>query len=93
MQRSRDVVLYALARAAGLCECCNLEAPFVRGDGRPYLEVHHMNRLTDGGPDLPEAVAAICPNCHRQAHYGVDRAGLNDRLRADIAAKETRLQS
>jgi 5-methylcytosine-specific restriction protein A len=91
--RSSDVVAYALVRAAGTCESCDRGAPFLRLDGRPYLEVHHMNRLTDGGPDLPEAVAAICPNCHRHVHYGVDGASLNEKLRSGIAVKEARLSS
>ncbi|WP_442870450.1 HNH endonuclease [Aneurinibacillus sp. Ricciae_BoGa-3] len=29
-----------------------------------------MRRLSDGGPDNPEHLAAICPNCHIEAHYG-----------------------
>jgi 5-methylcytosine-specific restriction protein A len=91
LARSRDVVAYALARAAGICESCDHVAPFVRLDGRPYLEVHHMNRLTDGGPDMPEAVAALCPNCHRQVHYACDGAALNDKLQSRIAVKEAAL--
>lgn len=87
--RSDAVVEYAEARAAGVCECCNALAPFVRPSGRPYLEVHHLKRLTDGGPDLPDAVAAICPTCHRRVHHGLDGAQLNSKLSKLIAKKET----
>ena len=33
-----------------------------------------------GGPDDPNWVIALCPNCHREAHYGQNRADYNQRL-------------
>ncbi|MGK5511732.1 HNH endonuclease [Brevibacillus formosus] len=51
-----------------MCEACGSEAPFKTAKGGPFLEVHHRRRLSDGGPDHPEWVAAICPNCHRRCH-------------------------
>lgn len=87
-ERSADVRRYVLARAAGNCEGCGSAAPFVTAAGEPYLEAHHIRRLTDGGPDDPRFVAGICPNCHRRAHYGLDRATLNDALIATVTAKE-----
>ncbi|SFB38434.1 5-methylcytosine-specific restriction enzyme A [Lentibacillus halodurans] len=71
--RAAAVKAYALTRANGICEACGEEAPFVKKDGTPFLEVHHLYRLSDGGADQPEAVAAICPNCHRRVHYGGGR--------------------
>jgi 5-methylcytosine-specific restriction protein A len=71
-QRSRDVRNYVLARANGNCEGCALPAPFSRSDGNPYLEPHHLRRLSDGGPDHPAHVIALCPNCHRRVHFGAD---------------------
>ena len=41
-----------------------------RPDGRAYLEVHHVKRLAEGGEDGPENTLALCPSCHREAHYG-----------------------
>lgn len=91
--RSHAVKIYALKRASGTCEGCGKKAPFVKEDGRPYLEVHHLNRLSDGGPDHPKSVIALCPNCHRQAHYSYDRilfnAGLKKRT-AEIEARSIR---
>ena len=87
-ERSRAVRLYALARAAGKCEGCGSDAPFLTPAGRPFLEVHHIRRLTDGGPDTITGVAAICPNCHRAAHHGRDRVSLNDQLAVAVKAKE-----
>lgn len=69
--RNPDVVAEALLRAKGICEGCQRPAPFFRkSDGSPYLEVHHVKRLIDGGEDVLENVKALCPNCHRKAHYG-----------------------
>ena len=49
-----------------------MAAPFITPDGQLYLEVHHIERLSDGGPDHPRWVVAVCPNCHRRAHYAGD---------------------
>jgi 5-methylcytosine-specific restriction protein A len=79
-QRSRDVRNYVLARAAGHCEGCKTSAPFVRKDGTPYLEPHHIRRVSDGGPDDPSFVIVLCPNCHRRVHAGVDGEKYNSNL-------------
>jgi 5-methylcytosine-specific restriction enzyme A len=78
--RSRAVRLYVLRRAGGKCEGCGALAPFTTVDGRPYLEPHHIRRLTDGGPDDPRWVAGVCPNCHRRAHHSFDAADYNAKL-------------
>ena len=70
-QRNPDVVIEVLKRAKGMCEGCKKPAPFVRrSDGSPYLEVHHIKMLSDGGLDNIENAKALCPNCHRQDHHG-----------------------
>jgi 5-methylcytosine-specific restriction endonuclease McrA len=78
--RSQAIKFYALKRARGLCEGCQQPAPFKTPDGKPYLEVHHIRRLSDGGPDDPRWVVAICPNCHRRAHYSEDATVFNKLL-------------
>ena len=71
-RRNPDVVVAVLERASGFCETCHLKAPFLRArDNSPYLEVHHVVRLADGGKDNVGNAIALCPNCHREAHYGV----------------------
>ena len=70
--RSDAIKRYARRRANGNCEFCLESAPFTTTKGEPYLEVHHVKKLSDGGPDHPEWVVAICPNCHRRAHYSAD---------------------
>lgn len=88
-QRSRDVRNYVCARANGKCEGCSSPAPFVRSDGTPYLEPHHLRRLSDGGPDHPAHVIALCPNCHRRVHAGADRETYNAKLSASMATIES----
>ncbi|SAK92857.1 HNH endonuclease [Caballeronia pedi] len=69
--RNPDVVAAVLIRAGGRCEKCGNLAPFRRRvDGSPFLEVHHIQRLADGGEDSIDNAEALCPNCHRRAHYG-----------------------
>ena len=71
-ERNPDVVAEVLLRANGECECCNRPAPFYRkSDGTPYLEVHHRTPLAKGGDDLVDNAEALCPNCHREKHYGL----------------------
>jgi len=70
-KRSPYVVAEVLLRANGKCQSCNRDAPFVKEDGTPFLEVHHIEWLSKGGEDSVENAIALCPNCHRQAHYGV----------------------
>ncbi|MCV2366439.1 HNH endonuclease [Paucibacter sp. DJ1R-11] len=69
--RNPDVVAEVLERACGVCEKCKKRAPFERSkDGSPYLEVHHKVLLAEGGKDTVGNAIAVCPNCHREAHYG-----------------------
>lgn len=87
-RRCAQIQYYARLRANGICEGCGISAPFVTGDWTPFLEVHHLTRLADDGPDTPENVAALCPNCHRRAHYGLDRFEFNFRITGSILAIE-----
>jgi 5-methylcytosine-specific restriction enzyme A len=90
-QRSEAVRVYVLRRAAGNCEACKKPAPFETGQGRPYLEPHHIRRIADGGPDEPRWVAAVCPNCHREAHYGKSSGQLNASLGELIGEIEVKM--
>ena len=75
---------YVLARAKGKCEACFSDAPFQRKNGTPYLEAHHTKLISEGGPDHPKWVGAICPNCHREIHSGIAGKDLNARLSENI---------
>lgn len=88
--RSTAIKLYAKKRANGICEGCNEIAPFETKSG-PYLEVHHLTRLADGGADLPQNVIALCPTCHRKAHYSLNYLEFNNQLINKVAAIEAEL--
>lgn len=77
----RDLVLQ---EAAGKCDCCQRPAPFKNAKNIPFLEVHHIQRLADGGPDVPENAVALCPNCHKEMHYGKHAAKLLKNMRSRI---------
>ena len=87
--RDSAVVEWVLARAKGRCECCKASAPFMKDDGEPFLEVHHIHRLADGGRDTVDNATALCPNCHRELHYGVNRQPLAETLRRYIHSVES----
>ena len=70
-KRNPYVIVEVLERANGICEKCHKPAPFFRDvDNTPYLEVHHKIPLSEGGNDTVNNAIALCPNCHRQVHYG-----------------------
>lgn len=83
-QRDPEVVAWVLEAAKGFCECCDNPAPFHREDGTPFLEVHHVQRLADRGPDIIENAVALCPNCHRELHYGMEKSEIAKHLRSKI---------
>ncbi len=85
--RSPAVVAEVLRVAAGRCELCECAAPFLRADGSPYLEVHHVQTLADEGADTVGNAVALCPTCHRMLHYAgaEDRAAAMARLRRRVA--------
>lgn len=77
--RSSEVRRAVLERAAGVCECCGVLG-FKMDNGRIFLETHHVIPLSKNGPDEKWNVVAICPNDHRRAHFGEDRAALRDQF-------------
>jgi 5-methylcytosine-specific restriction protein A len=76
--RDARVVRYVLDAADGNCEVCGNPSPFFKETGEPFLEVHHVKRLADGGSDTAQNAIAACPNCHREFHYGANRNALRD---------------
>ncbi len=80
---SRDpaVEAFVLNASLGKCESCNMNAPFIRSSNNSYyLEIHHIKRLADGGSDTVSNAVAVCPNCHREFHYGVNMHKLNNQI-------------
>ena len=67
--RDPKVVAYTLKRAGGVCELCGCNGPFMDANGTYFLEVHHIEFLSEGGEDAISNTAALCPNCHRKMHH------------------------
>jgi hypothetical protein len=67
--RDAGVRASVLQRAAGKCELCGKRG-FKRADGSRYLESHHIIALANEGADRTTNVIALCPNDHREAHFG-----------------------
>ena len=82
-RRKRNAVVRAivLARAMGRCEARGCLSPFRSIDNHPYLEVHHIDRLADDRMDHQSNMAGLCPNCHREIHFGVDGKKTNKKLK------------
>lgn len=91
--RSDIVRDFALRTAEGICQGCEEEGPFVDTNGERFLEVHHLYRVSDGGVDEPENVIALCPNCHREVHYGRNGDELNDNLIEKAEVRNWNLRS
>lgn len=87
MQFKRDplVKAWVLKKAGGVCECCGHDAPFESTDGQPFLEVHHVRKLAEGGSDTIGNAVAICPNCHRALHYGMKAKELVNSLYGKVS--------
>ena len=85
---STAVHSYAIQRSKGICESCDTPAPFETRNGTPYLEVHHLIPISKGGPDHPENVAAVCPNCHRRTEKSKDSDQFNNDIIKKVLAKE-----
>ena len=92
MHFQRDAVVkgWVLQQAAGVCECCEKPAVFNGADGLPYLELHYVRQLAEGGADMVSNAVALCPSCHAEIHHGANAPALVawlydnvDRLRRD----------
>lgn len=89
-ERDAEIKKYTLLRAGGECEHCKRKAPFRKKNGAPYLEVHHILRLADFGDDKIENVIGLCPNCHREAHYGSERHRVQKVMLLEVQSKENK---
>lgn len=88
--RNPWVVAGALIRAAGKCEMpgCPHQL-FTRDDDKPFLEVHHITPLAEGGDDALINAAGLCPMCHRELHHGKLRQQKRQKLEAHVISVTT----
>lgn len=86
--RSAHVILEVLNRANGKCEGCGEDAPFKsKAKKTPYLEVHHIMQLANDGEDTVENAIALCPNCHRESHFGEFSKKLIKKFQSVVTSK------
>jgi 5-methylcytosine-specific restriction endonuclease McrA len=82
--RNPKVRSFVLDRAKGQCEHCGAWG-FRKSDGTFYLEAHHIIHLAVQGPDSPDNVIALCPNHHRESHYGESSEKLEAEFKIKLA--------
>lgn len=92
-RRDPLVKAWVLRQAGGKCECCQAPAPFHGADGLPFLEVHHVIKLAESGPDTISNAVAVCPNCHRELHYGEKSKELVEALYVNVQRLQRELAS
>ena len=90
--RDPKVRAWVLQRADDHCELCDTLAPFFTENNVAYLESHHIIMLSEGGNDTPDNTAALCPNCHRNLHYGITRENLQEQLSKIVLSEEASLK-
>jgi len=83
-ERDPKVREAVLQRAQGRCEYCG-QPGFLMGDGRRYLETHHIIALANEGADKPTNVIAVCANDHREAHFGQRRVAIELEMIAKVS--------
>jgi hypothetical protein len=81
--RSRLVRSSVLLRAKGICEWCGKKG-FDMANGGIYMETHHIVPLSAGGSDSESNIVALCPNHHREAHYGL----ISEKMQTDLLARK-----
>ena len=77
-----------LIRANGRCELCD-EPGFEMANGKVFLETHHVTSLAEGGLDTSGNVVPLCPNHHREAHYGASSREMRTQLFARLKTRVT----
>ncbi len=75
VRRDHRVRTAVLERANGQCERCGAARKF-----KGFLDVHHVLGVETS--DRVWNCVAICPNCHREAHFSADREQINAELLA-----------
>ena len=83
-ERDPKVRAAVINRAKGKCEFCG-EPGFLKSDGTQYLETHHIIALASDGKDRVANVIALCPNDHREAHFGKRADALEKEMMKKVA--------
>lgn len=92
-KRRRQLVKQALEKSNYQCEFdCNHKT-FITKNNKPYMEAHHLVPLSaqgffnTSGLDNIANIVCLCPNCHKNLHYGKDIKDMLNKL-YDLRVKE-----
>ena len=74
-KRNPRVAADALAHAEYKCEYSNDDRTFLRKNGKPYTEPHHLIPISkyrnfEYSVDVMENIVSLCSHCHNLLHYG-----------------------
>jgi predicted HNH restriction endonuclease len=75
--RNQGWVTEAKNRFGVYCLCAGCQNTFLKPDGEPYIEVHHIIPLSDGGEDSLWNLAVLCAHHHRLAHFAESKIRLD----------------
>ena len=67
--RDRGWVRQAKEKFGSYCLHPNCKNTFNKQDGLPYIEVHHIVPLFEGGEDAVWNLAVVCAHHHKMAHF------------------------
>jgi predicted HNH restriction endonuclease len=84
-ERDEQVKIWIKKEANGECESCGDTTVFVDDNDKVFLEVHHIRALAKGGSDTVTNAVALCPNCHREFHYGKNKVKKNKTIYEKIS--------
>lgn len=75
-RRDAGIAAKAIEESGFKCQINNEHETFISGSsGKPYVEVHHLIPMAFSNDfeyslDNPVNLVVMCPNCHREIHYG-----------------------
>jgi len=85
--RDPRVRAYVLKQANGKCEHCS-SLGFLMENGKHYIEAHHIIALSKEGRDTVDNVIAVCPEHHREAHFGKKAVALEKKFQESIKSRK-----
>jgi len=68
VERNRRIISKLKKLRPNKCQICD-EEHFLKENGDPYSEVHHVKELSKGGSQATNNCLVICPTCHRKMHH------------------------
>ena len=73
--RDPQVAADSLAHAEYKCEYDNTDRTFIRKNGKPYTEPHHLIPISkykdfEYSLDVMQNITSLCSHCHNLLHYG-----------------------